>query len=59
MLKRGIVISPPFEPLITGGIRCGGEPDPIELRNVNIPFITQSSHRIFMPQFGTQTVSYH
>lgn len=32
MLKRGIVISPPFEPLITGGIRCGGEPDPIELR---------------------------
>lgn len=32
MLKRGIVISPPFEPLITGGIRCGGDPDPIELR---------------------------
>lgn len=32
MPKRGIVISPPFQPLITGGIRCGGEPDPIELR---------------------------
>lgn len=32
MLKRGIVISPPFQPLITGGIRCGGDPDPIELR---------------------------
>ena len=27
--------------------------------SVNIPFITQSSRRIFMPHFGTQTVSYH
>jgi hypothetical protein len=32
MLKRGIVISPPFQPLFTGGIRCGGDPDPVELR---------------------------
>ncbi|GKR03721.1 MULTISPECIES: DUF6236 family protein [Aeromonas] len=32
MNKKGIVISPPFEPILTGGIRCGGDPDPLELR---------------------------
>lgn len=32
MNKKGIVISPPFEPILTGGIRCGGDPDPSELR---------------------------
>lgn len=26
---------------------------------VNTPFITQSSRRIFMPHYGTQTVSCH
>ena len=32
MNKKGIVVSPPFEPIYTGGISCGGDPDPIELR---------------------------
>ncbi|QLK46697.1 hypothetical protein DR996_16615 [Vibrio owensii] len=32
MNKKGIVVSPPFEPIYTGGIRCGGDPDPLELR---------------------------
>lgn len=32
MISRGIVISPPFQPLLGGGIRCGGQPDPSELR---------------------------
>jgi hypothetical protein len=32
MIKKGIVVSPPFTPIYTGGIRCGGSPDPLELR---------------------------
>lgn len=32
MNKKGIVVSPPFEPIYTGGISCGGDPDPIEIR---------------------------
>lgn len=32
MNKKGIVVSPPFKPIYTGGISCGGSPDPIELR---------------------------
>lgn len=32
MNKKGIVVSPPFTPIYTGGVRCGGDPDPIELR---------------------------
>jgi len=32
MNKKGIVLSPPFKPLITGGIQCGGTHDPLELR---------------------------
>jgi len=32
MSKKGIVLSPPFTPLPTGGIRCGGDPSPLELR---------------------------
>lgn len=32
MNKKGIVVSPPFKPLYTGGISCGGGPDPVELR---------------------------
>ena len=31
----------------------------LKTASVNTPFITQSSRRIFMPHFGTQTVSYH
>lgn len=30
--KRGIVISPPFEVLTGGGISCGGNPSPADLR---------------------------
>lgn len=30
--KKGIVISPPFEPIYTGGIRCGMPINPIDLR---------------------------
>lgn len=30
--KRGIVISPPYEVLAGGGIRCGGSPSPADLR---------------------------
>jgi hypothetical protein len=30
--KRGIVISPPFQVLPSGGIRCGGSPSPADLR---------------------------
>ncbi len=32
MSKKGIVLSPPFKPIFTGGVQCGGEPDPLELR---------------------------
>lgn len=32
MNKKGIVLSPPFTPLPTGGISCGGDPPPLELR---------------------------
>jgi hypothetical protein len=32
MDKQGIVLSPPFKPLYTGGIQCGGDPDPLDLR---------------------------
>ncbi|RVU84767.1 hypothetical protein EOL70_10985 [Leucothrix sargassi] len=32
MSKKGIVVSPPFKPIYTGGVSCGGSPDPIELR---------------------------
>lgn len=32
MDKKGIVLSPPFTPIFTGGVQCGGEPDPLELR---------------------------
>lgn len=32
MSKKGIVLSPPFTPLPTGGIKCGGDPPPLELR---------------------------
>lgn len=32
MNKKGIVLSPPFVPIYTGGVQCGGEIDPIELR---------------------------
>lgn len=32
MNKKGIVVSPPFESVYTGGISCGGDPDPLELR---------------------------
>lgn len=32
MNKKGIVVSPPFTPIYTGGVSCGGSPDPIELR---------------------------
>ncbi|EGQ8957087.1 hypothetical protein V6957_004759 [Vibrio parahaemolyticus] len=32
MNKKGIVVSPPFKPIYTGGVSCGGSPDPIELR---------------------------
>ena len=28
-------------------------------RNVNTPFLTQSSRRVFMPHFGTQMASCH
>lgn len=30
--KRGIVISPPFEALPNGGFKCGGDPEPADLR---------------------------
>lgn len=32
MSKKGIVLSPPFTPLPAGGIRCGGDPSPLDLR---------------------------
>jgi hypothetical protein len=32
MNKKGIVVSPPFRPIYTGGVSCGGSPAPIELR---------------------------
>jgi len=32
MNKRGIVLSPPFTPLPSGGINCGGDPSPLDLR---------------------------
>lgn len=32
MSKKGIVVSPPFTPIYTGGISFSGAPDPIELR---------------------------
>lgn len=32
MLKKGIVVSPPFEVDFRGGLSCGGSPDPLELR---------------------------
>ncbi|EDQ00638.1 hypothetical protein [Shewanella benthica] len=32
MNKKGIVVSPPFKPIYTGEVSCGGDPDPIELR---------------------------
>lgn len=32
MTTRGIVVSPPFQILPGGGISCGGDPDPVELR---------------------------
>lgn len=31
MKKRGIVISPPFEPL-PSGVKCGGSPEPVDIR---------------------------
>ena len=30
--KKGIVLSPPFKSLGGGEVRCGGDPDPLELR---------------------------
>lgn len=32
MDKKGIVLSPPFKILDTGGIQCGGDPAPLDLR---------------------------
>lgn len=32
MSKKGIVLSPPFTPLPTGGISCGGDPPALDLR---------------------------
>lgn len=32
MNKKGIVISPPFSPTYTGGVRCGGDIDSVVLR---------------------------
>ena len=32
MDKKGIVLSPPFKILDTGGIQCGGDPEPLDLR---------------------------
>lgn len=32
MNERGIVVSPPFSILPSGGIQCGGDPSPLEMR---------------------------